>query len=283
MSDTQQITLPVTGMTCANCVATVERNLKRLNGVSTAIVNLSSERAMVEFNPEVLALPDIIARVERAGYGVATGEADLIIKRLSDDTDVRRLEKALSKLEGVLEVHVTLTTEKARIKYVPTIISQLEIRRAVTAAGFEPLVLGGETEDAEAKARENEINEQKVLLIIGLIFTIPLFTFSMARDFRLLGSWAYQNWAQYLMLDLATVVQFIVGWQYYVGAYKSLRNRTANMDVLIAMGSSVAYFYSLAVTLHWIPGMVYFETSAVIITLIRLGKFLEGACQRPNQ
>lgn len=276
MSDTQQITLPVTGMTCANCVATVERNLKRLNGVSTAIVNLSSERAMVEFNPEVLALPDIIARVERAGYGVATGEADLIIKRLSDDTDVRRLEKALSKLEGVLEVHVTLTTEKARIKYVPTIISQLEIRRAVTAAGFEPLVLGGETEDAEAKARENEINEQKVLLIIGLIFTIPLFTFSMARDFRLLGSWAYQNWAQYLMLDLATVVQFIVGWQYYVGAYKSLRNRTANMDVLIAMGSSVAYFYSLAVTLHWIPGMVYFETSAVIITLIRLGKFLEA-------
>ncbi len=276
MTDTKQITLPVTGMTCANCVATVERNLKRLNGVSTAVVNLSSERAMVEFNPDLLALPDIISRVEKAGYGVATGEADLIIKRLADDSDAKRLEKALVKLPGVLEAQVTLTTEKARIKYVPTLITQIEIRRAVSAAGFEAMVLGGETEDAEAKAREAEIKEQKILLTIGLIFTVPLFAFSMARDFNLLGSWAFANWTEYLMLDLATVVQFIVGWQYYVGAFKSLRNRTANMDVLIAMGSSVAYFYSLAVTLHWIPGMVYFETSAVIITLIRLGKFLEA-------
>ncbi len=276
MADTKQITLPVTGMTCANCVATVERNLKRLNGVSSAVVNLSSERATIEFNGELLALPDIIARVERAGYGVATGEADLVIKRLADDNDARRLEKALLKLNGVLDAQVTIATEKARVKYIPTIISQTEIRRAISAAGFEALVFGGETEDAEAKARENEIHEQKILLTIGLIFTIPLFVFSMARDFGLLGSWAFANWTQYAMLDLATVVQFIVGWQYYVGAYKSLRNRTANMDVLIAMGSSVAYFYSMAVTFHIIPGMVYFETSAVIITLIRLGKFLEA-------
>ena len=112
MSSTKQLTLPITGMTCANCVATVERNLKKLDGVQSAVVNLSSERATVDFEPAKLQLTDVIARVNRAGYGVATGEADLIIKRLSDDNDARRLEKALAKLEGVLEAQVTLRERK---------------------------------------------------------------------------------------------------------------------------------------------------------------------------
>ena len=98
----------------------------------------------------------------------------------------------------------------------------------------------------------------------------------MARDFGLLPDWAHQPWANWLMFVLATPVQFYVGWQYYVGAFKSLRNRSANMDVLVAMGSSAAYFYSIPVMLGWIPGHVYFETSAVIITLIKLGKYLEA-------
>src|SRR5512138_3219369 len=113
MSDIKQLTLPITGMTCANCVATVERNLKKLDGVQSAVVNLSSERATVDFDPGKLQLTDVITRVNRAGYGVATGEADLIIKRLSDDSDARRLEKTLSSLEGVLEAQVNFTTEKA--------------------------------------------------------------------------------------------------------------------------------------------------------------------------
>jgi Cu+-exporting ATPase len=281
-------------MTCANCVATVERNLKKMDGVSTAVVNLSSERATVEFDSAKLALSDLIARVNRAGYGVASGEADLVIKRLSDDNDARRLEKALAKLEGVLEASVTFTTEKARVKYIPTIISQNEIRRAVYAAGFEALELGGEAEDAEAKAREHEINEQRRLLVIGLIFTVPLFLLSMGKDFSLLPEFFYipghdamaaamggmhpaQPWFNWLMLVLATPVQFYVGWQYYVGSFKALRNRSANMDVLIAMGSSAAYFYSLPVTFGWLSdGHIYFETAAVIITLIKLGKFLEA-------
>src|SRR5919201_2917665 len=115
MSEVKQLTLPITGMTCANCVATVERNLKKLDGVQSAVVNLSSERATVDFEPNKLGLADMIARVNRAGYGVATGEADLIIKRLSDDNDARRLEKALLGLEGVLEAQVHYTTEKARV------------------------------------------------------------------------------------------------------------------------------------------------------------------------
>jgi Cu+-exporting ATPase len=276
MSETKQVTLPITGMTCANCVATVERNLKKLDGVQLAVVNLSSERATVEFDASKLSVRDMIARVERAGYGVATGEADLIIKRLADDNDARRLEKALARLDGVLEVQVSFANEKARVKYIPTIISQAEIRRAVSAAGFEALELGGEAEDAEAKARQHEIDEQRRLLLTGLFFTVPLFLFSMARDFGLLGMWAHASWVHYAMWAVATPVQFYVGWQYYVGAYKALRNGSANMDVLIAMGSSVAYLYSVVITLGLLSGHVYFETAAVIITLIRLGKYLEA-------
>src|SRR5512138_2631541 len=192
MSDTKQLTLPITGMTCANCVATVERNLKKMDGVKTAVVNLSSERATVDFEPAKLQLTDMIARVNRAGYGVATGEADLIIKRLSDDNDARRLERALTGLEGVLEAQVNYTTEKARVKYVPTIVTQAELRRAVVSAGFEAVELGREAEDVEAKAREHEINEQRRLLIIGLIFTVPLFLFAMARDFGILPDSFYK-------------------------------------------------------------------------------------------
>ncbi len=279
MSDTKQLTLPITGMTCANCVATVERNLKKQAGVQTAIVNLSSERATVTFDPTAATLPDLVGRVERAGYGVATGEADLLIKRLADDNDARRLEKALVKVEGVLEASVSLTTGRARVKYVPTVISQAEIRAVVAKSGFEALEQGGEAEDAEAKARAAEIADQRRLLIIGLAFTIPLFIFSMIRDMGMFGAWASAAWVNGLMWAVATPVQFYVGWQYYVGAFKSLRNRSANMDVLIAMGSSVAYFYSVVVTLGVLSGHVYFETAAVIITLIRLGKFLEASAK----
>ena len=288
MSEAKNLTLPVTGMTCANCVATVERNLKRLDGVESAVVNLSSERATVAFDPLKLGLTDLITRVERAGYGVASGEADLMIKRLADDNDARRLETAMRKLEGVLDVAVSLATEKARIRYVPTIISQAELRRSIASAGFEALELGGEAEDAEAQAREHEIKTQRHLLTVGLLFTIPLFILSMSRDFGLLPSFVYtmdqsmsgmresQPWFNWLLLALALPVQFYVGWQYYVGAFKALRNRSANMDVLIALGSSAAFFYSLPITFGWLDGHVYFETAAVIITLIKLGKYLEA-------
>ncbi|MBI5352945.1 MAG: copper-translocating P-type ATPase [Chloroflexi bacterium] len=287
MPETKQLTLPITGMTCANCVATVERNLKKMDGVESAVVNLSSERATVDFNSAKLTLTDVIARVNRAGYGVATGEADLVIKRLSDNNDATRLEKALSKLEGVLEAKVTFTTEKARVKYVPTIVTQAELRRAVVSAGFEAMELGGQAEDAEAVAREHEINEQRHLLTIGLIFTVPLFLLSMGKDFGLLPAFFYtgdtmggmreaQPWFVWLMLALALPVQFYVGWQYYVGAFKALRNKSANMDVLIVMGSSAAFFYSLPITFGLLAGHVYYETAAVIITLIKLGKYLEA-------
>jgi Cu+-exporting ATPase len=277
MPETKQLTLPITGMTCANCVATVERNLKKVNGVEQATVNLSSERASVVFDPTLTGMDELIGRVRRAGYDVAAGEADLLIQRLSDSNDAIRLEKVLGQLEGVLEAQVAYGTERARVRYIPTIVSQAEIRRAIAQAGFEAVETGGEAEDAERKARQAEIALQRHYLIVGLFFTVPLFLLAMGRDLGLLPMpIAHASWLEWLMLVLATPVQFYVGWQYYVGAYKALRNGSANMDVLIAMGSSAAYFYSLPIVLGLIPGHVYFETAAVIITLIKLGKYLEA-------
>ncbi len=277
MSENKQITLPVTGMTCANCVATIERNLKKETGVTQAMVNLSSERATVEFDPAITGMDSLVARVRRAGYDIATGEADLIVHRMSDDNDARRLENALVKVEGVLEANVSFASNRAKIRYIPTIVSQAELRQVVAREGFEAAEIGGDAEDAERIARQAEIAQQRRLLITGLIFTIPLFLLAMSRDLGLLPMhWAHAPWMDWLMFSLATPVQFYVGWQFYVGAYKALRNGSANMDVLIAMGSSAAYFYSIPVMLGLIPGHVYFETAAVIITLIKLGKFLEA-------
>ena len=277
MSETKQVVLPITGMTCANCVATIERNLKKMDGVSVALVNLSSERATVEFDPGKQSIETVVQRVQRAGYDVAQGEADFLLKRMSDDNDARRLEKALARLDGVTKVTVSFTNERAQVQYIPTIISQVEIKQTIRAAGFDTVDLDGQTEDAEAKARSEEIQHQRRLLITGLIFSVPLFLLSMGRDFEIIphaiGHAWYMNW---IMLALATPVQFIVGRQYYVGAFKALRNRSANMDVLIAMGSSAAYFYSLPIVFGWLEGHLYLETAAVIITLIKVGKYLEA-------
>ena len=277
MSDQKHITLPILGMTCANCVATVERNLKKVDGVETANVNLSSERAAVSYDPDKASLPDFIARIERAGYEVAMGEAALKIKNLSDAADVKRLEKALNGLEGVIEANVNLASEKALVRYVPTIVSQTDLRRLIRSAGFDILDEGLQVEDAEQKARQKEISQQRRLLIVGLAFTIPLFILSMGRDMGFLPKAITElSWLSYVLWALATPVQFYVGWQYYINGYKSIRNGSANMDVLVALGSSAAYLYSIPITLGLIPGHVYFETSAMIITLVKLGKFFEA-------
>ncbi|NIR25644.1 MAG: HAD-IC family P-type ATPase, partial [Gammaproteobacteria bacterium] len=161
--------------------------------------------------------------------------------------------------------------------FIPSVIDQREITQVIKRAGFTANPLTDASVDIEQEARDAEIRHQRNLLITGLIFTIPLFILSMGRDFGLLPQWAHTNAAEWAMLILATPVQFYVGWQYYEGAYKALRNMTANMDdVLIAMGSSVAYVFSFVVLLGLIPGHLYFETAAVIITLIRLGKYLEA-------
>lgn len=212
MAQQEHLILPVTGMHCANCVKTIERNVNKLEGIATASVNYATEKLDVTFDPTRLSKDEIIERVRFAGYDVivAADEAEMA--------------------------------------------------------------------DVEAEARQAELQHQTRRFIIGAIFAFPLLIISMMRDFDLLGAWAMESWVNYLFWAMATPVQFYVGWDYYVGAYKALRSGTANMDVLVALGSSAAYFYSIPVTLGWIHMQhhVYFETAAVIITLIVLGKVLEA-------
>jgi Cu+-exporting ATPase len=283
----KQITLPVLGMTCANCVAAVERNSKKADGVTGATVNYASEKVTVSFdeaaNPKLI-LGDVIARVERAGYEIPTATVELPLLGMTCANCAATIERRLNKTDGVLEATVNYANEKALVKYVTGAVTRHDLVTAVRRAGYDVVESSAdEMEDAEANARAAEIRHQWTRLIVGIVFSLPLFLFSMSRDLGLIGMWAHANWVNWLFWGLATPVQFYVGWDYYVGGYKSLRNGSANMDVLVAMGSSVAYFYSIAVLLaktffasDAIGDHVYFETSAVIITLIVLGKLLEA-------
>lgn len=266
--------LPVTGMTCTNCARAINQNVGKLPGIKEANIDFASEKLTIEFDPSQITERDIISCIQHIGYGVAIGKTDLPITGLQDQTDANTLSKILTKQNGVLSVNVSFGTEHATLEYIPGVTSIAELAVVIRKAGFD-LVLPDqvlEIEDVETQIRAQELNKQKNLLIIGLIFTVPLIIFSMMRDFRVVGF----EYDQFFMLAAATVVQFVVGWQFYIGAFKSLRFGSANMDVLIMMGSSAAYFSSLLVTLGILNSPnVYFETGAAIITLIRLGKYLE--------
>ena len=189
------------------------------------------------------------------------------------------IERTLKKVPGVKSVAVNFASERATVEYIPSITGIDEMIQAIEKAGYGAIRPdeAPEGEDAELRARRADIRDQTAKFVVGLFFTTPLFVLSMGRDFGLLGHWAHAAWVNGLFLALATPVQFYTGRDYYSGGFKSLRNRSANMDVLVAMGSSVAYFYSLILLLAPSLGHhVYFETSAVIITLIKLGKMLEA-------
>jgi len=276
----ENVTLPITGMTCANCALNIERNLKKLQGVEDTSVNFASEQASVSFDPEQIQLDDLIKKIKDAGYGIAAAKVELPITGMTCANCAMNIERTLNKkVPGVVQASVNFASERAAVQYLPNLTNLEEIIAAIRQAGFDAILPDetGDDEDVEQRARRAEIAEQTRKFIVGLFFTLPLFLLSMGRDFGLLGAWSHALWVNWAFWALATPVQFYTGWDYYTGGWKSLKNRSANMDVLVAMGSSVAYFYSLAVLLYPALGShVYFETSAVIITLIKLGKMLEA-------
>ncbi len=267
--------MPVTGMSCTNCAANIERNVRKLPGIGEVNVDLTGEKLTATFDPASLNEQDIIDCVRHIGFGIAIGKTDLPIVGLHDNADALSLEKLLLRQDGVLSASVSFATERAAVEFIPGMTGIAALASVMHHAGFDP-VQAGETEDfedVEARVRSKILSQQKMLLVIGLVFTVPLVIFSMMRDFNLAG---FKN-DQMAMLLMATVVQFVVGWQFYAGAFKSLRAGSANMDVLIMLGSSVAYFSSLLVTIGVIDSPhVFYETGAAIITLIRLGKYLEA-------
>ena len=276
----QSISLPVTGMSCANCAANIERGLNRLDGIQAASVNFASEKADVSFDPARLNIGEIIAQVKKSGFDVAAAHVEMPITGMSCANCAANVERTLNKkVAGVVAASVNFASERAAIDYLPDAVTLEEMVAAIEKAGFGAIATeeGQSGEDAEQAARSAEIRDQTRKFAVGVAFALPLFVWSMSRDFGFLGAWSHAAWVNWLFWALATPVQFYTGWDYYVGGINSLRNRSANMDVLIALGSSVAYFYSLGVLL--LPALgdhVYFETSAVIITLIKLGKLLEA-------
>lgn len=278
MAGPRQITLPILGMTCANCVAAVEKSLASKAGVEKVAVNLSSERAFISYDPGQTDLHSIIRIIHDAGYSVATGELSLVLKGLNDPASQQLLEKRTRDAFGVTASHANLANERLTITYIPTLIEASEIRQLISKAGFDISAdtSANESNDIEDLARKKQIRKQRDMLIFALIFTVPLFVLHMAHSFHLLPhAWMSASWLEWLFFALATPVQFIAGWSFYVNGFKALRNGSANMDVLIALGSTTAYVYSIFIMLGFFPGHGYFESAAVIITLVRLGKYLE--------
>jgi Cu+-exporting ATPase len=279
MSD-DKITLPVTGMTCANCAMNIERTLKKLSGVTNAQVNFAAEQAAVSFDPQQLQVQDVITQIKGSGFSVPTQTVELAVTGLTCANCAANIERALNKkVAGVVKASANFASERAVIEYIPGAVDLQQMISAIEAAGYGVITPAdtAEEEDAEQIARQAEIRDQTRKFIVGVVFALPLFVMSMARDFSLIGAWSHAAWVNGLFWALATPVQFYTGWDYYINGFKSLKNKSANMDVLVAMGSSVAYFYSLALLLFPVLGQhVYFETSAVIITLIKLGKMLES-------
>jgi Cu+-exporting ATPase len=287
MKDQQQVTLPIIGITCANCATTIERNAKKVEGVSEAMVNLSNEKVTVTYDPAVATPQAIAARIDRAGYKVPVATLELPITGMTCANCVNTVERTLNKkVPGVVTATVNFATEKATVQYIPGAVSPAEMIAAIERAGYgvihpDPAM---SPVDAEAAARQQEIRNQSLKLAVGLFFTGLifliahnwLFLFITTYGFDSLDNWVYPVWVNFVLLILATPVQFYTGSDYYAGAYKSLRNRSANMDVLVALGSSVAYFYSVIITLGLLSAPTYFETSATIIALIKVGKLLEA-------
>ncbi|WP_298817398.1 heavy metal translocating P-type ATPase [Chloroflexus sp.] len=299
----RELILPVTGMTCASCSTRVEKALRKTPGVLSAEVNLASEQALVRFDPAQTQPMALQAAIERAGYGVVTDEITLAITGMTCASCSARVEKALRKTPGVLSAEVNLASEQALVRYVPGMVDLAGLAKAVEQAGYGvilPTAQEAETEDVEARARAQDMAIRRRRLLVGVIFGLPLFALSMARDFGLIAPWligegaammatmagatmaevmtmvaARDDLLNWLFLALATPVQFYSGRDFYRYAWRALKLRTATMDTLIALGSSAAYFYSLAIMLSGAPGHVYFETAALIITLILLGKYLE--------
>ena len=269
----QQVGLPIEGMTCASCVARVEKALAKVPGVERVAVNLASERADVRFDPGQTNAGALAEAVAKAGYSVPPDETVLDIEGMTCASCVARVEKALARVPGVTGVEVNLAAERATVRAAAAVpIDQLVA--SVTRAGYGA-VLHAVAEDAAA-CRDAEIKARLDRgfrhVLLAALFTLPL----VAQMFlRLAGvPWHLPLWAEWA---LATPVQFWLGARFYVAAFKALRARTGNMDLLVALGTSAAYGFSVYLLLEHgeHASHLYFEASAIVITLVLLGRWFE--------
>ncbi|NLE21187.1 MAG: copper-translocating P-type ATPase [Actinobacteria bacterium] len=276
-------------MTCASCVARVERAIGKAQGVDAANVNLATEKATVTFDPDRASAGDLVAAIEGAGYGVVTAQETLPIIGMTCASCVSRAEKALRTPPGVLKAEVNLATERATVSYIPGQASYHDLVEAVRGAGYdvvEPAPGTGEeaaeaAAEAEEAARAAAYRTLKRKVTVGFVLSVVIFFGTMQPHwFPFLPHWLHDG---YLLWALASVVQFWVGWQFYTTAWAALKHGSTTMNTLVAMGSSAAYGYSVLGVLFpelfeqaGLGDPMYFDSSAFIITLILLGRLLEA-------
>lgn len=279
--ENKQTTLQITGMTCAACATRIEKGLNKIDGVETATVNLAMEKATIQYNPEQISVEALEKKIKDLGYGTVKSAVELELGGMTCAACANRIEKGLSKLPGVTKATVNFALESAHVEYSPSEISLQDMIKKVEQLGYQA------KEKVDGKGQEDhrsqEIRSQRTKFIISAILSFPLL-WAMVAHF----SWTSFIWAPgafmnpWFQLILATPVQFWIGKQFYTGSYKALRNGSANMDVLVALGTSAAYFYSIYMTFEWanagghhVPEL-YYETSSILITLIILGKLFEA-------
>ncbi len=278
-AQSKELIIPIVGMHCANCANTVGRSLKRMPGVDEASVSYASERAVITYDPKRVTPEQMIETIKSIGYGAALAEADLPVAGMTCNNCANTITRTLKRLDGVLDVNTSYASERTHVVYLPSMVELSDIKRAVRDAGYRVIeVEGGEQEqiDAEQAARNAEIADKKRKVIVGAVLSTIIMILSMAEMVGLSLDFPGRLW---IVAALTTVVQVYLGKDYYVSAWKALQNRTANMDTLVAMGSTVAYVYSLAILILGLDPMhyhVYFESAAMILTLITVGKYLEA-------
>lgn len=271
----KQIALNIQGMTCAACSSRVERVLNKMEDVE-AQVNLATESAKIAYNPEKVSPTDVIQKIKAIGYDVETEKLDLSIYGMTCAACSNRIEKVLSKIDGVENAVVNLANETATVTFYRNVVTEQDIIDKIKTIGYDAKVR--RSKEKTDSYKEKERKKMRTKLIIAAALSIPLLLTMLDHLFGIpVPNILLNPWFQFA---LATPIQFIIGWQFYESAYKNLKTKNANMDVLVALGTSAAYFYSLyeaVLTIgnpNYIPHL-YFETSAILITLILLGKYLE--------
>jgi P-type Cu+ transporter len=275
----EKMNVGITGMTCAACSTRIEKVLNKMDGVK-ANVNLSMEKASVAYDPERVNKQDIVNKIEKLGYGVQTEKVELDIEGMTCAACSTRIEKVLNKMDGVKAANINLATESGTVEYESGLVSVDDMLEKVKKLGYTAVIK--QDRNTKKDAKEEEIKNKKIKLMISIVLSLPLlYTMigHMPWDLGISVPDLLMNpWVQFIF---ATPVQFYIGWQFYVGAFRALANKSANMDVLVALGTSAAYFYSLVEAFRtlnnptYMPHL-YFETSAVLITLILVGKLIEA-------
>jgi Cu+-exporting ATPase len=271
--NTKKLVLNIGGMSCINCARSIEKALKKLDGVTQATVNLAAEKALIDYNPDTVTQKTIEDTITEVGYQVIHDKISVQVGGMTCINCAKTIEKALNAKEGVYSATVNFAAERVIVEYNANQISLPSIKKTIQDVGYEVVEQQKNVEDAEGKARQRHIQRLKVLLAVSVAITIPIMLIMWLMPLPTM----WEN--NLLMFLLATPIQFIVGWTFYVGAYKGLRNKTANMDTLIALGTSTAYFYSTVVTFfpELIPNSaVFFDTAVMIITFILAGKLLDA-------